>query len=367
MTRRTAHDGVVGTPTSSVVAGAALGRDVRWAEITNRISIVYDPFLPGRSIERVTGSAGSARGATHSWTAIVKRTEGPGLRAARRELDAYRLGIADPSAPSALRAPRLLAWNETSELVELWLEVLIDEHAGRWSNERFGVAATHIATADVRARTLDVPDTFDSEDAWAERHGQPHRLDEAIQELDRVRGAADASNLAAAIDDPGFRRTESLIRTTPERIERLGELPTTLLHHDLVRSNLFALGPATTAAIDWENVGRGPYGVDLAPLVCGSVRRGEASADDLLELDRLVLDRYVAGLRGIAPDADVRRAYGLAIGLRWHVVLGALGSWLDPRSWGMRGSRREEPRPEALRHLIALTRYILDTAEAEPS
>jgi hypothetical protein len=140
-----------------------------------------------------------------------------------------------------------------------------------------------------------------------------------------------------------------------------------MLHHDLVRSNLFALGPDATGAIDWENVGRGPFGVDLAPLVSGSVRRGEASADDLPVLERLVLDGYVAGLRAAGVAApDVRRAYCLAIGLRWHVVLGALNAWLDPTSWGMRGSRRDEPRAESLRHLVGLARYILDTAEAEP-
>jgi hypothetical protein len=69
--------------------------------------------------------------------------------------------------------------------------------------------------------------------------------------------------------------------------------------------------------------------------------------------------------RGHDNEADVRAAYRLAIGLRWHVVLGAIGSWLDPTSWGMRGSRRDEPRDEALRHLIVLTRHILDLGLAD--
>jgi hypothetical protein len=45
-----------------------------------------------------------------------------------------------------------------------------------------------------------------------------------------------------------------------------------------VRSNLFALSDTSTVGINWENVGRGPLGVDLVPLVLGSVRRGEAAA-----------------------------------------------------------------------------------------
>ncbi|HET7472519.1 MAG TPA: phosphotransferase [Candidatus Limnocylindrales bacterium] len=347
------------------VAELALGRPVGAAAIERRTSVAYDPYLPGRSVERVDGVARLADGETGSWSAIVKRTEGPGLRAARRELDAYRLGIADARPVSGLRAPRLLGWHEAPETVELWLEVLADGHGGRWTSGRFGAAARHIAAADARLRDLDVPAMFDSEDAWAERHGQPERLDEALAELHHVRRAGDARALAQLVGDPGFRRTEDLIVTTPARIARLGALPTTLMHHDLVRSNLFALGPDSTGAIDWENVGRGPLGVDLAPLVSGSVRRGEASADDLPALERRVLEGYGSGLRaaGIEPDAGIRRAFRLAIGLRWHVVLGTLRSWLDPTSWGMRGSRRDEPRDESLRHLLALTRYILDTGE----
>ena len=354
----------------AVAAGAALRRPVRSAEVARWTPIEYDPFVAGRAIWRVVGSAVLARGERVPWRAIVKRTEGAAHRAAARELDAYQTGIADAHPPSGLRAPGLLAWREAGDTVEIWLEHLVDEHDGRWPLERFGTAARHIALADVRAGQLDVPAGFDSEDAWAERHGQPERIPDALDRLSAVRGHAAAEALAVLIDDPGYRRTETLIVSTPARLARLAALPPTLLHHDLVRSNLFALGPDSTAAIDWENVGRGPLGVDLAPLVSGSVRRGEASADDLGTLERIVLDGYLSGLRRGGRQHDVEatvpRAYRLAIGLRWHVVLGALEAWLDPTSWGMRGSRRDEPRAEALRHLVELTRYILRTADAEP-
>ncbi len=79
----------------------------------------------------------------------------------------------------------------------------------------------------------------------------------------------------AQLDDDGFERTQAMITSTDARVESLAEFPQSLLHHDLVRSNLFALKGAHTAAIDWENIGPGPLGVDLAPLVVGSVRRGE--------------------------------------------------------------------------------------------
>lgn len=351
----------------SAAAELALGLPVRTAWVVERSAIAYDPYLPGRAVDRIRGVAETTDGSRNPWSAVAKCTSGPGLRAARRELAAYRLGLTQPADGVPFRGPTLLASENEDDRVEIWLEDVADEHGGTWSVERFGVAARHIGAWVARAREVAVPSDLDSEDAWAERHGQPTRLDEATTRLDALKGAPNADELAARLGDVDFRRTQALIDSTPERIERLARFPQTLLHHDLVRSNLFALSRDETVAIDWENVGRGPFGVELAPLVIGSVRRGEASADDLPAIEEAVLTEYLAALQGagIRNEDDVRAAYRLAIGLRWHVVLGAIGSWLDPTSWGMRGSRRDEPREEALGHLVELTRHILDLGLAD--
>ena len=344
-----------------MVARAALGRPVRDAAVTQRAQIGYDPFLAGREVERVVGVAGLADGGRAEWRAIVKRTGGPGLRAARRELAAYRSRLADPNPVHGLRSPNLFAWDEGADHVEIWLEELRDERSAAWPVERFGLAARHIAAFDAWASTQRLPEAFDSEDAWAERHGQPERVPEALTQLDALRHAAGAKDVMGALDDDDFRRTGALIASTQECIDRLATFPQTPLHHDLVRSNLFALDDGSTAAIDWENVGRGPLGVDLAPLVVGSVRRGEASSDDLGALEQTVLDGYIAGLRdaGIRHD-DVGETYRLALGLRWHVVIGAIGTALDRTITRIRGSRPDEPREESLRHLLAVARHLLD-------
>jgi len=349
------------------IAAAVLGRPVRSATVVAQTPIAYDPFLAGRHVDRVLGVAETPDGDRLEWRAVVKRTVGPGLRAARRELAAYRIGLADPAPGVPFRGPALLAWEEDAGRVELWLEWLTDEHDGTWAPDRFGVAALHVGAWDVRAGTLALPSDFDSEDAWAERHGQPERLGEALAELESLRYAPKSPELTAQLEDGDFGRTRALIASTPRRIERLAGLPQTLLHHDLVRSNLFSLSRGETAAIDWENVGRGPYGVDLAPLVVGSVRRGEASADDIASIEEAVLAGYVLALRqaGVANEPEVREAYRLAVGLRWHVVLGTIRAWLDPTMRGMRGSRRGEPRADGLRNLVALSRHILDAASAE--
>lgn len=345
-------------------AEAALGRRIASATLTARTPIDYDPYLPGRHVERVTGIAASVDGAHLPWTAVIKRTTGPGLRAARRELAAYRLGIAASEPTTGLRGPVLLASDDGDQYVELWLEDLRDAHGGRWPVSRFGLAARHIASWDARSRTTPMPAGFDSEDAWAERHGQPTRTADALHLLSSYRTPA-ARETMGRLGDPGFRRTEALIGSTSRRIASLAAFPQSPLHHDLVRSNLFALSSSSTAAIDWENVGRGPLGVDLATLVIGSVRRGEAESDHLEEIERQVLTGYLDGLResGIDAERDVRLAYRLALGLRWHVVLGTIGAALDPTMTGMRGSRPGESRTEGLRHMMAVARHILDAGD----
>lgn len=345
-----------------IPARGALGSAVRVATITSHRPVTYDPYLAGREVDRVTGVAELAGGGRAPWRAIVKRTAGPGLRAARRELAAYRSGLADPNPVHGLRAPKLLAWKEGPESVEIWLAELRDELGGDWPVERFGVAARHVAVFDAWVAERPLPEDFDSEDAWAERHGQPERVAETLRELDALRRASGATGVTKSLGDDGFRRTEALIASTQDRIDQLASFPQMPVHHDLVRSNLFALDDRSTAAIDWENVGQGPLGVDLAPLVVGSVRRGEASSDDLETLEQLVVAGYVAGLHDarIARDEEVRAAYRLALGLRWHVVIGAIRTALDPTITRIRGSRPNEPREDGLRHLLAVARYLLD-------
>jgi hypothetical protein len=341
---------------SRVAAETLHGCAVTSATVTSRTLVDYDPYLAGRVVERVSGLATTPDGDWLRWSAIVKRTSGAGLRPARRELTAYRAGIASAKPAAGLRAPALLAWSDEFDGVELWLEELTDQHGGRWHPQRFAIAAEHIAAWNAEAAA--VPVGFDALDGWAEQHGQPHRLPEALAELTMLRTKPGAAGAMAELDDDGFDRTQALIRSTPERVEGLSGFPQTLLHHDLVRSNLFAVSSGSTAAIDWEYVGPGPLGADLAPLVIGSIRRGEASVDDLAEIESGVLGAYESVLQ-----ADIRTPYRLAVGLRWHVVLGTIRAWLDPTSHGMRGSRPDEPRMESLRHLLGLSHHILAVSD----
>lgn len=169
-------------------AAAALGRPVVSAEIVRREPLAYDPFVGGRSVERVVGRAvagGASTDAWVAWTAIVKRTRGGDLVAARRELWAYTQGIAGSSGPD-MTAPALLGSEDGTEGVALWLEEVHDEHRGTWPLRRFAATAADIAAWDVAMRDTPAGGSL-LEQAWAERHGQPHRVDEALQQLSVIR------------------------------------------------------------------------------------------------------------------------------------------------------------------------------------
>lgn len=344
----------------AAVAANALGVPVRSAVVELVSPIAYDPFIAGRTVARVAGSAETGAGPT-PWVAIVKRTEGAGLRFGRRELDAYRLGLG-PGA-DGLRAPGLLGFSAAEDHVELWLEEVTDEFGGAWPIDRYAVAAAHIARWDITMRDVDSRG-LDVEREWAAHHGQPWRVSEVLDELRAMRGSPEGAVAAAAIWDPDLVRTAALVASTSHRIQRLAAFPAGLLHHDLVRSNLLAVAGGSTVAIDWEVIGPGPLGVDLAPLVVGSVRRGEASADDLPDLERMVLEAYVAAVDP-GDEAAVREAYRLSLGLRWHVVLGTLRVLLDPSATRVRGSRPDESRAESLHHMTILARHLLASADTD--
>ena len=79
---------------ATLLAQGALDEAVTSATVTSRTPVTYDPFVAGRSVERVLGQARLRTGAPATWSAVVKRSTGADLRAAERELAAYELGIA---------------------------------------------------------------------------------------------------------------------------------------------------------------------------------------------------------------------------------------------------------------------------------
>ena len=120
----------------------------------------------------------------------------------------------------------------------------------------------------------------------------------------------------------------------------LNALPQVLSHGDNNRRNLRIHktmdGQVEVAAIDWEQVGIGPLGVDLASLVGASMSVNEVEPEDLPQMEAVVYPAYLAGLREEGWEGDpaqIRLAYTAFLGL-WIAVISSavIAMWTVPEN-----------------------------------
>jgi hypothetical protein len=120
----------------------------------------------------------------------------------------------------------------------------------------------------------------------------------------------------AGVDLPGYESA----------VQRLTELPSTLVHGDFYPSNV-VIGPARVCAVDWELAGVGPGVLDLAALTLGV---SAAQVATLGEAYRQALDQR-PDRRSFAADLDSAR---LHLAVQW---LGWSSEWEPPpehaRDW----------------------------------
>jgi hypothetical protein len=116
-------------------------------------------------------------------------------------------------------------------------------------------------------------------------------------------------------------------------IDALESLPQTLCHKDAWRRNMFAPTNAGTSdpdalvMIDWAYVGRGELGLDAGDLFAASYSLFGAEPCAPRELDRVVFENYLDGLRDAGWHGDWRIArfgYAAYAALKY----GCLAFWL---------------------------------------
>lgn len=125
-----------------------------------------------------------------------------------------------------------------------------------------------------------------------------------------------------SLDHPLVRRnwpgdaSDRLFRLWEERdvyLHALGRLPRTLCHTDLFRRNLFARKTAggdrfQTVALDWSYAGWEAIGEEIVPLVLASVLFLEVDLAQAGELEDIVFQGYLEGLRDAGWRGDPRQA-----------------------------------------------------------
>lgn len=344
-----------------------VGADALRIERVERHALEYDAFLAGREIARVEGTARVGT-RTVPWSFIEKRTEGPAVASAylydnaRRELEAYRSGLLDDLAPD-LEAPRLLAAAEEADgSLTLWIEDLEATARRLTSRDDILSAARHLGR--LSGRWLgSVPDEEWLFTGWIERHSQPEAMRDAVALVNEAMAVpAVESRLRRGLDE-----VATLIADQGTFAAALRRLPVTLCHHDAVAANVFrreTADGAETVLIDWESVGPGPVGADLASLLFASPRRGDFPASLLEDLIDEAAADYADGVREAGGSLDgsaLRLGLHASIALRWALARDVTAI-LARGGTARRGSAPGESADEALSDLLRLVPVLLDSA-----
>jgi hypothetical protein len=245
--------------------------------------IDYQVFFADRRIDRVSGKAYCA-GSERTWSVVRKSG------AADREVQAY--------AASWLKATGFRpATCYLADGNRIWLEDLADRYEHRWPLEGFDAAASALGRFNGAHLLAPPADKFWLSRDWMDKH----------------------QDLPALARRPAEFRVQSALRQV------LAALPQTICHHDAAQANLFLVG-SEVVAIDWEGVGWGSLGADLATLVVGTMRRGDFPAERSDELDAVAFAGYVRGLAEVGWRGDpaaARLGYSAAVGLRWPILVTA--------------------------------------------
>jgi len=210
------------------------------------------------------------------------------------------------------------------------MEEVRDDIGHTWPPEHYGVVARHFGQFN-GAYLVGQPIPSQS---WLSK--------EWLRKYVATWGTPAIAQLHASLEHPLLRRAfppavaDGLFRLWAERdefLDALDRLPQTFCHMDAFRRNLFARrgadGGQQTLATDWADAGTGAVGEEIVPLVLASLFFREIEWDKAQELDRIVFEGYLEGLReaGWRGDSRVLRfGYSAASALRFsfrqlHLVL----------------------------------------------
>jgi hypothetical protein len=332
----------------------------------------YHAVLPDRTLVRVTGWALLDDERSTRWSSVLKLfapAAGAAGAGGRRELLAYRSSLL-ADLPGPLRAPRVLGLDEEGDGSGwLWLEDVGDVYGRRWPLAQFGRAARHLGAfngAYPVARALPTEPWLN--DWLARRRTGANPGPEDVAALARLGQPAATHRLFGAPVGP---RAAQVLRDQARFVRLLTELPQTLCHHESSLANLFAVrgpdGQLETVAVDWEQVGPGPIGADIATLVFGTLRRCEFDAARAAELDRVVFDGYIGGLRDAGwagPIDHARLGFAAAVALRWGFLASALRELLAGAPHVQHPSHGGSvSTAAAVRQWVRLIEFVLDRAQ----
>ncbi len=300
-----------------------------------------EEFAAG-GISRVSCSVATKHGVT-DWSTIVKviqtasagfgdvtfvLDDPQGWDYARREPDAYRSGLLEDLG-SGLVAPRCYRVDEDASEIMLWLEDLPDEGPSTWSLERYRLAARHLGRFNgLYLESRELPSY-----PWLSRGRVRDWLRVGEPGIRAMREGRRPGLLSTWLSDKTVDRIEHLWHERSRLVDALEGLPETLCHHDAQRRNLGSRqvgGVEQTIAIDWQMVGIGRPGEELAPFIAVPLQYLDVPVDDVGAFESVAFAGYFDGLRDAGWDGDEEQVrLGFLIGASVFMGVGGAGLWFS--------------------------------------
>lgn len=315
---------IIDTTMLTPLVRRALRRDA--AEIMDwQSNALYGGGLNSQII-RFSGNARD-RDTTLPWSLILKivcphddEDDPASLRYWKREALAYQSGLLD-KLPGKIRAPRCHEVIERPEReIWLWLEEIVDDAKGSWSLEQYGNVARDVG--EFNGIFYENKPAFSY--PWMIKNQLRVWLgDEApILPPDVL-----AHPLVNQLYPPDiYEWMQGVWSEHTNWLNILDRQPKTLSHLDVFRRNAFARrdpqGDLQTVLIDWAFVGGAIPGEEIAPLVAGSLNFLEFDSTKAHELDQIVFNMYIEGLRSAGWEGDpriVRFAYEVGSILKFSI------------------------------------------------
>ena len=292
---------------------------------------IYAGMGTGTALYRVSGLA-SHQGETAPWSLILKVLGEDSNRADpahpewwRRETEAYRSGHLEV-LPAGWSSPRCFGVVDyPGEGCWIWLEEVTDRMGGSWPLAHYGTVARHLGQFNGAYLEREPLPQW----SWLSRNWLRQTVEQAAPALPLLRKHGDHPMVRRMLKQSG---QEKLLGLWAEReffFSLLAHLPQTLCHMDAFRRNLFTCengdGSARMVAVDWSFTGPEAVGTEILYLTAGSLGFFEVEIEKAEELDEIVFEGYIEGLRDLGWCGDprqVRLAYATA-SLRY--ALGTLG------------------------------------------
>ncbi|MBI3243161.1 MAG: hypothetical protein HYZ49_12785 [Chloroflexi bacterium] len=269
----------------------------------------HERAVPWSLILKIVRPApGSSEDDPHDWNYL------------KRDALAYQSSLL-ADLPGGLAAPRCFAVLEQAEgEIWIWLEEVRDDIGSKWPLLRYGLAARHLGRfngAYLNGRSL-------PHWPWLSREWLRVLVTQAAPAMAQLPSVLNHPLLCRLYPDDV---AEGIFRLWADReplLSALDRLPRTFCHRDAFRRNLFARrgadGQEQTVAIDWVFAGAGAIGEEAVAPVAATLGFREVDLAEAAELEKVVFENYLAGLRDSGWEGDSRLArfgYAAAAPLRY--------------------------------------------------